>query len=263
MIGLSSDCSGRDLSCPFQNHTPDWSAAGNPAAPVGDLHFAAGGIPGFLLYTQLTMLFGGRCACCASRATKNHARPLSIQPLPTLLAALCRWPVDPAAAAPRLFGTDSRAFPDNRANLLAGTKLPSPGHCGNARRRKSQRRAAFLLHYAGDGGSDTLHPPTSPQEEIPEEDDPPVIGESQAVQSPAATVPEAQTGSESTGQGGDLLGSENNTAAATYVLNTNSMKFHHANCRYASRISPENYRNCSSREEAIAQGFIPCGVCNP
>lgn len=106
-------------------------------------------------------------------------------------------------------------------------------------------------------------PPTSPQEEIPEEDDPPVIGESQAVQSPAATVPEAQTGSESTGQGGDLLGSENNTAAATYVLNTNSMKFHYANCRYASRISPENYRTCSSREEAIAQGFIPCGVCNP
>ena len=106
-------------------------------------------------------------------------------------------------------------------------------------------------------------PPTSPQEEIPEEDDPPVIGESQAVQSPAATVPEAQTGSESTGQGGDRLGSENNTAAATYVLNTNSMKFHYANCRYASRISPENYRTCSSREEAIAQGFIPCGVCNP
>lgn len=106
-------------------------------------------------------------------------------------------------------------------------------------------------------------PPTSPQEEIPEEDDPPVIGESQAVQSPAATVPEAQTGSESTGQGGDLLGSENNTVAATYVLNTNSMKFHYANCRYASRISPENYRTCSSREEAIAQGFIPCGVCNP
>ena len=106
-------------------------------------------------------------------------------------------------------------------------------------------------------------PPTSPQEEIPEEDDPPVIGESQAMQSPAATVPEAQTGSESTGQGGDLLGSENNTAAATYVLNTNSMKFHYANCRYASKISPENYRTCSSREEAIAQGFIPCGVCNP
>lgn len=106
-------------------------------------------------------------------------------------------------------------------------------------------------------------PPTSPQEEIPEEDDSPVIGESQAMQSPAATVPEAQTGSESTGQGGDRLGSENNTAAATYVLNTNSMKFHYANCRYASRISPENYRTCSSREEAIAQGFIPCGVCNP
>ena len=90
-----------------------------------------------------------------------------------------------------------------------------------------------------------------------------VSGESQAVQSPAATVPEAQTGSESTGQGGDRLGSENNTAAATYVLNTNSMKFHYANCRYASKISPENYRTCSSREEAIAQGFIPCGVCNP
>lgn len=106
-------------------------------------------------------------------------------------------------------------------------------------------------------------PPTSPQEEIPEEDDPPIIGESQAVQSPAATVPEVQTGSESTGQGGDRLGSENNTAAATYVLNTNSMKFHYANCRYASKISPENYRTCSSREEAIAQGFIPCGVCNP
>ena len=49
-----------------------------------------------------------------------------------------------------------------------------------------------------------------------------------------------------------------------YVLNTRSMKFHHADCRNAAQIGEKNRREYSgSREDLIRQGYEPCPNCNP
>lgn len=49
-----------------------------------------------------------------------------------------------------------------------------------------------------------------------------------------------------------------------YVLNTNSMKFHKPNCSSVEDISESNREDYSgSREELIAEGYSPCGRCNP
>ncbi len=53
------------------------------------------------------------------------------------------------------------------------------------------------------------------------------------------------------------------SAEVKYVLNTNSKKFHLPDCSSAKRISQENYGTVSSREEAIADGYSPCKICNP
>jgi hypothetical protein len=46
-----------------------------------------------------------------------------------------------------------------------------------------------------------------------------------------------------------------------YVGNTNTHKFHRSTCRYAG------CKNCTARyatrEEAVAAGFRPCGICDP
>ena len=53
-------------------------------------------------------------------------------------------------------------------------------------------------------------------------------------------------------------------AEVTYVLNTRSRKFHRPDCRGVTDMSRKNRRDFTgSREEAIAQGFAPCGDCKP
>ena len=52
--------------------------------------------------------------------------------------------------------------------------------------------------------------------------------------------------------------------SVTYVLNTNTHKFHYPDCASVADIAPKNYQEFfGSREEAIALGFIPCKRCNP
>jgi hypothetical protein len=50
-------------------------------------------------------------------------------------------------------------------------------------------------------------------------------------------------------------------AEANYFGNTNTYKFHRKACRYAG------CKNCTakfaSRDEAIAAGYRPCGICDP
>ena len=58
-----------------------------------------------------------------------------------------------------------------------------------------------------------------------------------------------------------LLSSFGAAFAANYLGNPNSMKFHHANCRTIKH--PENFVPFDSRDEAIAEGYAPCGVCKP
>ncbi len=50
----------------------------------------------------------------------------------------------------------------------------------------------------------------------------------------------------------------------TYVLNTNSMKFHEVDCHSAELISPENFKESfDTRDTIIANGYVPCKNCNP
>lgn len=67
--------------------------------------------------------------------------------------------------------------------------------------------------------------------------------------------------------GGELVRSESpapQQAAYDYVLNTNTMKFHYPSCNDVSKIKPENYQSAhDSRENVIAQGYVPCGHCHP
>ena len=54
------------------------------------------------------------------------------------------------------------------------------------------------------------------------------------------------------------------TTDTTYILNTNTHKFHYPGCSSVKRIKAENYSEYTgSREELINQGYDPCGNCNP
>ena len=58
--------------------------------------------------------------------------------------------------------------------------------------------------------------------------------------------------------------SEPSVGSSTYILNTNSMKFHYASCQWAEKISQKNRQEFNgSREELISQGYDPCGSCHP
>ncbi len=54
------------------------------------------------------------------------------------------------------------------------------------------------------------------------------------------------------------------TAESLYVLNNNTMKFHRPGCSSVQKISEKNYGESSlSRDELMAQGYSPCGNCDP
>ena len=54
------------------------------------------------------------------------------------------------------------------------------------------------------------------------------------------------------------------TGTQTYVLNTNSRKFHENDCGMADTISDKNRQDCTAtREELIQQGYEPAGCCKP
>lgn len=51
--------------------------------------------------------------------------------------------------------------------------------------------------------------------------------------------------------------------AASYIGNSNSMKFHYAGCTWVSKMNPSNKVPFASREDAINAGYVPCKVCRP
>ena len=54
------------------------------------------------------------------------------------------------------------------------------------------------------------------------------------------------------------------TTAGSYVLNTNSHKFHLPSCPSVDTISPKNRKDVNeSREQIIREGYAPCKRCNP
>lgn len=54
------------------------------------------------------------------------------------------------------------------------------------------------------------------------------------------------------------------SSAISYVLNTNTHKFHYPDCRSVSKMKDKNKSYVeSTREDIISRGYIPCGNCNP
>lgn len=50
----------------------------------------------------------------------------------------------------------------------------------------------------------------------------------------------------------------------SYVLNSGTYKFHYPSCDSVAQIAPQNYSTSNnSRSEIMAQGYKPCGRCNP
>lgn len=57
---------------------------------------------------------------------------------------------------------------------------------------------------------------------------------------------------------------ETEPTGQTYVLNTNTHKFHYPTCSSADDIKASNRKEYTgSREDVIAQGYVPCKRCNP
>lgn len=51
---------------------------------------------------------------------------------------------------------------------------------------------------------------------------------------------------------------------AEYILNTGTKKFHRPDCSSVEKMKEENKQSFTgSREDVIAQGYDPCGICNP
>lgn len=51
---------------------------------------------------------------------------------------------------------------------------------------------------------------------------------------------------------------------SSYVLNTNSKKFHKPTCGSVSTIKPKNRKDVSSsRDKLLSEGYSPCGSCRP
>lgn len=49
-----------------------------------------------------------------------------------------------------------------------------------------------------------------------------------------------------------------------YILNTSSKKFHLPGCSSAEKIKEENRKESNAtRYELMAEGYAPCGKCNP
>lgn len=51
---------------------------------------------------------------------------------------------------------------------------------------------------------------------------------------------------------------------STYVLNTNTHKFHYPDCSSVKQMADHNRQDYTgTRDEVIAMGYDPCGRCNP
>ena len=51
--------------------------------------------------------------------------------------------------------------------------------------------------------------------------------------------------------------------ASDYMGNSHSMKFHYTNCRTIKHANAAYWVHFNTRDEAVAAGYTPCGVCKP
>ena len=60
-----------------------------------------------------------------------------------------------------------------------------------------------------------------------------------------------------------LTASVASVLASSYVGNSNSRKFHYADCHFVGKMNPNNRVYFNSRDEAVNAGYVPCKRCNP
>lgn len=54
------------------------------------------------------------------------------------------------------------------------------------------------------------------------------------------------------------------SSGTTYILNTNTKKFHYPSCSSVDQMSDKNRQEFTgTRDEIIAMGYDPCGRCHP
>ena len=66
------------------------------------------------------------------------------------------------------------------------------------------------------------------------------------------------------GAGSNSAGNQNASEQQDYILNVKNKKFHKPDCSAASDISSANKQDFTgTRDQLIAQGYSPCGICKP
>jgi DNA-entry nuclease len=77
-------------------------------------------------------------------------------------------------------------------------------------------------------------------------------------------IVQENTASETEAAAQETTVSAQNTQSVTYILNTNTKKFHYPSCSSVSQMKEKNKKSFTgSRDEAIAQGYSSCGRCHP
>ena len=73
-----------------------------------------------------------------------------------------------------------------------------------------------------------------------------------------------ETGESSIDESAVPASEEKDSEKITYILNTNTMKFHLPSCSSVSEMDSHNKKTFSgTREEIIEKGYEPCGRCHP
>lgn len=83
-------------------------------------------------------------------------------------------------------------------------------------------------------------------------------GSAGVTESAAASGNASSAGSKSSADSGNVK-----KQGANYIGNTNSRKFHRPGCKSVAKMSDKNKVAFSTRDEAIADGYQPCKICNP
>ena len=86
----------------------------------------------------------------------------------------------------------------------------------------------------------------------------------QAEQTPTVVVPAPTPTPEPEEQPTEEPNTGNQSSQANYILNTNTKKFHYPSCSSVDDMKEKNKAEFfGTRDEAVAQGYSPCGRCKP
>ena len=89
-------------------------------------------------------------------------------------------------------------------------------------------------------------------------------GASSVAQNAGSGALTAAANASANADGGNADGAAGAGTTSSYVLNTNSHKFHRPGCSSVDTISPKNRKDVNeSREQIISEGYAPCKRCNP